>query len=156
LRGKKLGIIGFGRIGQSLASYALGCGMEVIAYNREDCTTQIPVKIGGNTVQVQVNGYSDLNKLLSECDYLSLHVPKQKNGEAVLGATEFAAMKKGMRIANASRGGVIDESALLDALASGQVASIALDVYDNEPNPRKELLNHPNIACTPHIGAATL
>lgn len=156
LRGKKLGIIGFGRIGQALASYALGCGMEVIAYNIDTCPTEIPVKIGGNIIQVQVSLYTDLNKLLAECDYISLHVPKQKNGEAVLGAAQFASMKKGMRIANASRGGVIDEDALLAALEAGQVSNIALDVYENEPNPRKDLLNHPKIACTPHIGAATL
>lgn len=156
LRGKKLGIIGFGRIGQALASYALGCGMEVIAYNRDTCPTEIPVKIGGNIIQVKVSLYTDLNKLLAECDYISLHVPKQKNGEAVLGAAQFASMKKGMRIANASRGGVIDEDALLVALESGQVSNVALDVYENEPNPRKDLLNHPKIACTPHIGAATL
>lgn len=156
LRGKKLGIIGFGRIGQALASYALGCGMEVIAYNLDTCPTEIPVKIGGNIIQVQVSLYTDLNKLLAECDYISLHVPKQKNGEAVLGAAQFASMKKGMRIANASRGGVIDEDALLVALESGQVSNVALDVYENEPNPRKDLLNHPKIACTPHIGAATL
>jgi D-3-phosphoglycerate dehydrogenase len=65
-------------------------------------------------------------------------------------------MKKGVRLVNAARGGVIDEQALLAALENGTVAAAALDVYDNEPNPLKELINHPKIACTPHIGAATL
>jgi D-3-phosphoglycerate dehydrogenase len=83
-------------------------------------------------------------------------VPKQADGSAVLGANEFGKMKKGVFIANAARGGVVNETELLDALNQGIIAGIALDVFDNEPNPRKELLNHPKIACTPHIGAATL
>ncbi|MFM7596743.1 MAG: NAD(P)-dependent oxidoreductase, partial [Flavobacteriales bacterium] len=92
---------------------------------------------------------------LGKLDYLSIHVPKQENGEPVIGTAEFNAMKKGIRIVNAARGGVIDEQALLDALANGTVASAALDVFNNEPNPDQRLISHPNIACTPHIGAAT-
>jgi D-3-phosphoglycerate dehydrogenase / 2-oxoglutarate reductase len=93
---------------------------------------------------------------LPEMDFISLHVPKQADGSAVLGENQFAAMKKGVRIANASRGGVVNEDALLNALNSGQVAAIALDVFENEPHPRQDLLEHANIASTPHIGAATL
>ena len=89
-------------------------------------------------------------------DYISIHVPKQKDGSAVLGAKEFSRMKKGVFISNAARGGVVDETDLIDALNNGTIAGIALDVFENEPNPRKELLSHPKIACTPHIGAATL
>jgi D-3-phosphoglycerate dehydrogenase len=89
-------------------------------------------------------------------DYISLHVPKQEDGSAVLGANEFASMKKGVRIVNAARGGVVNEDALLDALNNGTVAAVGLDVFENEPNPRKDLVSHPLIACTPHIGAATL
>jgi D-3-phosphoglycerate dehydrogenase len=74
----------------------------------------------------------------------------------VITASEFSKMKKGVIIINASRGGVIDENDLLVALDEGVIGGIALDVYENEPNPRKDLLNHPKIACTPHIGAATL
>jgi D-3-phosphoglycerate dehydrogenase len=88
-------------------------------------------------------------------DYISIHVPKQADGSAVIAAKEFSMMKKGVRIVNAARGGVINEDDLLKALESGQVAAVALDVFENEPNPRKDLLNHPKIACTPHIGAAT-
>jgi D-3-phosphoglycerate dehydrogenase len=84
-----------------------------------------------------------------------LHVPKQADGSAVIGKNEFSKMKKGVRIVNAARGGVIDEDALIEALDNGTVAAAALDVFENEPNPRKELLAHPKIACTPHIGAAT-
>ena len=157
LRGKTLGIIGFGRIGQSLASYALGCGMDIIAVNRNTNPINVVVPIG--TVQkatVQITPHATLNEVIGLMDYISLHVPKQHNGDAVIGPNEFALMKKGVRLVNASRGGVIDEVALLKALEEGKVASAALDVFENEPNPRKELLEHELIACTPHIGAATL
>jgi D-3-phosphoglycerate dehydrogenase / 2-oxoglutarate reductase len=156
LRGKTLGIIGFGRIGQSLASYALGCGMNVIAVDRftEPILVKIPLGNGAEA-GISISPVSDLNSALGEMDYISLHVPKQADGSAVIGAAEFAKMKKGVRIVNAARGGVINEDDLLTALSSGQVAGVALDVFENEPNPRKDLLNHPKIACTPHIGAAT-
>lgn len=157
LRGKTLGIIGFGRIGQSLASYALGCGMNVIAVDRTGNTVNINVPIGnGHEANVAITPSNDLHSVLGKLDYISIHVPKQADGSAVIAAKEFAMMKKGVRIANAARGGVINEDDLLEALSSGQVAAIALDVFENEPNPRKDLLNHPSIACTPHIGAATL
>lgn len=157
LRGKTLGIIGFGRIGQSLASYALGCGMRVIAVDHKKYEIDIPVLVGGETeVNIHLKTLSSMEEMLPECDYISIHVPKQEDGSAVLGEKEFKLMKKGVRIVNAARGGVVDELALISALDSGQIAAIALDVYENEPNPRKELLSHPKIACTPHIGAATL
>lgn len=157
LRGKTLGIIGFGRIGQSLASYALGIGMDVIAVDNLACTVNIPVKLGNSQdVSVAVSSETDLKSILGKCDYISIHVPKQADGSAVIGAAEFALMKNGVRLANAARGGVFDEMALLAALNSGKVAACALDVYENEPNPNKELLSHPKIACTPHIGAATM
>ncbi len=157
LRGKTLGIIGFGRIGQSLASYALGCGMNVVAMDQMSYEVSIPVQIGNQTVvNVSIQTTTDLNAVLSDCDYISIHVPKQADGSAVISTAEFDRMKKGVRLVNAARGGVIDELALIEALDAGKVAFAALDVFDNEPNPRKELLSHPKIACTPHIGAATL
>lgn len=158
LRGKTLGIIGFGRIGQSLASYALGIGMNVKAFGKTQatCEIELPEIQGLGKLTVTVETETDLAAFLGSCDFLSLHVPKQADGSAVITAKEFAMMKKGVRIANAARGGVINEDDLLQALEDGTVAAIALDVYDNEPNPRKDLLNHPKIACTPHIGAATL
>jgi D-3-phosphoglycerate dehydrogenase len=157
LRGKALGIIGFGRIGQSLASYALGCGMDVIAIDQFNNPVSINVPIGnGNQAIVNITPSLSLTDELGKLDYISIHVPKQADGSAVITSKEFAMMKKGVRLVNAARGGVINEDDLLVALNSGQVAAIALDVFENEPNPRKELLNHPNIACTPHIGAATL
>jgi D-3-phosphoglycerate dehydrogenase len=156
LRGKTLGIVGFGRIGQSLASYALGVGMNVIAIDNKKQDVSIEVKVGNQTVSVPMSTKTDLHAQLGNLDYISIHVPKQADGSAVLGTNEFGKMKKGVFIANAARGGVVNETELLDALNQGIIAGIALDVFDNEPNPRKELLNHPKIACTPHIGAATL
>lgn len=157
LRGKTLGIIGFGRIGQSLASYALGAGMDVIVSDHNDFTAEIQVPIGKKySTTVSITPKLDMDELLKESDFISIHVPKQADGSAVITSKEFSQMKKGVRIVNAARGGVINEADLLSALYSGKVAAAALDVYENEPSPMKELLNHPNIACTPHIGAATL
>jgi D-3-phosphoglycerate dehydrogenase len=156
LRGKTIGIIGFGRIGQSLASYALGVGMNVIAIDNKSKDVQVKVTVGSQDIYVAIKTETNLQGLLGEMDYISIHVPKQKDGSAVIGSAEFAKMKKGVFIANAARGGVINEDALLEALNNGSVSGIALDVFENEPNPRKDLLNHPKIACTPHIGAATM
>jgi D-3-phosphoglycerate dehydrogenase len=157
LRGKTIGIIGFGRIGQSLASYALGAGMDVIAVDQFTTPAKINVPIGlNNNFEIEITPTTDLQSVLGKLDYISLHVPKQADGSAVITASEFSKMKKGVIIVNASRGGVIDENDLLVALDEGVIGGIALDVYENEPNPRKDLLNHPKIACTPHIGAATL
>jgi len=156
LRGKTLGIIGFGRIGQSLASYALGIGMKVIAIDNSKKDVTLSLKIGNQDLQITITTETDLQQFLGEMDYISIHVPKQKDGSAVIGANEFARMKKGVFMSNAARGGVVNEDALLNALNEGIVAGMALDVFENEPNTRKDLLNHPKIACTPHIGAATL
>lgn len=157
LRGKTLGIIGFGRIGQSLASYALGTGMNVIAIDQFTNTVEVQVPIGiSQKVNVSITPTSDLASELSKMDYISIHVPKQADGSAVLGSHEFQLMKKGVRIVNAARGGVVNESDLIEALETGNVAYAALDVFENEPTPRKDLLSHSKIAVTPHIGAATI
>ncbi|MFO0496096.1 MAG: NAD(P)-dependent oxidoreductase, partial [Flavobacteriia bacterium] len=157
LRGKTLGIVGFGRIGQSLASYALGAGMDVIAVDLQTNPVLVKVPIGtSQEASVSITPSQSLHEVIGKMDYISLHVPKQADGSAVITAKEFGLMKKGARLVNASRGGVINEDDLLVALENGQVAGVALDVFENEPNPRKDLLNHSNIACTPHIGAATM
>ncbi len=157
LRGKTLGIIGFGRIGQSVASYALGCGMNVIAIDKKPTAVAVQIPLGnGASASIDITPTTALSEVLGEMDYISIHVPKQADGSAVIAAEQFAQMKKGVRLVNAARGGVINEDDLLAALESGQVAGCALDVFENEPNPRKELLSHPKIACTPHIGAATV
>ncbi|MBI2258072.1 MAG: 3-phosphoglycerate dehydrogenase [Flavobacteriia bacterium] len=157
LRGKTIGIIGFGRIGQSLASYCLASGMKVLAVDHNEKICKIPIDIDGvSPLFTEIQTHKDLNEILPKCDFLSIHVPKQSDGKAVITNKEFSLMKKGVRIVNSARGGVIDEQDLINAIDDGTVSFAALDVFENEPNPKKELLNHPQIACTPHIGAATL
>lgn len=156
LRGKTLGIIGMGRIGQALASYALGLGMKVVFADRSKTDVQIALNIfGAGNLTVDLKAVSK-EELLKQSDFLSLHVPKQEDGSAVVGAAELAMMKNTAYIVNTARGGSVDEQALLDALNSGSIAGAALDVYENEPQPMEALLKHPKIAATPHIGAATL
>ena len=156
LRGKTIGIIGFGRIGQSLASYALGAGMKVIAIDQYTETATIALNIGVKDVEVHITPTNDLSSVIGELDYISLHVPKQADGSAVIQMKEFELMKKGVRIVNAARGGVVNETDLKEAISKGIVAAAALDVFENEPNPDSSLTSHAHIACTPHIGAATV
>jgi len=156
LRDKTIGIVGFGRIGQSLASYCLGAGMKVVAVDTQSNLVKIPLHINGTAdIQVGITPTTKLNDVIGDLDYISLHIPKQKNGNAVIGKDEISKMKNGVIIANAARGGVIDESALLEGLNSGKIRACALDVYENEPTPRVDLLENEKIAATPHIGAAT-
>lgn len=152
LEGKYLGVIGLGRIGQETARVGLGMGMNIIAsdpYVSEATVAVGPANLGFRTTIKT----TDIDTLLSKADYISLHIPSV--GKAILGKEEFAKMKDGVFIVNASRGGTIDEEALLEALNSGRVAAAGLDVFDNEPTPRKEILTHPRISLTPHIGAST-
>lgn len=156
LRGKTIGIVGFGRIGRSLAAYCLGAGMKVVAVDKQGNPVKIPIHIEGlGDLEATVNPYTNLSEILDELDYISLHVPKQPNGDAVITETEISKMKDGVIIVNAARGGVIDEDALLAGLSSGKVRAAALDVFENEPTPRPDLLKNEAIATTPHIGAAT-
>ena len=154
LRGKTLGIVGFGRIGRSLASYALGCGMDVVAHDPFVTDGRVAVHVGGQTIHVDCPRL-ELNDLLSTADMVSVHVPAQADGTAVIGAAELATMKEGSFLVNAARGGSVDEDALLAALDSGHLAGAGLDVFVGEPAPRGDVLAHNNIALTPHIGAAT-
>lgn len=156
LRGKTIGIVGFGRIGRSLASYALGVGMQVRAIDMQVNPVQIPLAINGiGNLKVTITPTNKLADIIGELDYISLHVPKQNNGAAVIGDDLINKMKDGVILVNAARGGVIDEDALLRGLASGKIRAAGLDVFENEPNPRRDLLVNEKIATTPHIGAAT-
>lgn len=155
LRGKTIGIIGFGRIGQSVASYALGCGMKVLAHDPFIPSAEIELNIEGHgKIKITVKS-SSFEELIKNSDFISLHVPKQKDGSAVIGKNELAMMKPGAVLVNAARGGVVDENALLEALNSGHLAHAGLDVFENEPTPDEKLLSHPKISLTPHIGAST-
>ena len=157
LKGKTLGIIGFGRIGQEVARMAIGLGMDVYAYNLTPFTAEItldfPSHITNATLKVPVKAVSK-EEVLKASDILTLHIP-HSGDEAVIGAKEFEMMKDGAILINCARGGVVNEDDMLAALESGKIAAAGIDVFVNEPNPRPELLNHPKISCTPHIGAAT-
>lgn len=155
LRGKTLGIIGFGRIGQTLASYAIGIGMDVVAIDIEEKTVGVSISSDKHKLTTYIDVKTDINDILPICDYISVHVPKQEGNKPVIGESEFELMKDGVILINTSRGGVIDEEELIKNLDSGKVFSAGLDVFENEPNPNKELLSHPKIISTPHIGAAT-
>jgi len=153
LRGKTLGIIGFGRIGRETASVALGLGMNVLAYDLYPFEGNITLNLqGGITVDIPVKTVS-LDEVISNSDFITLHTPFAD--KPILGAEEFAKMKDGVGVVNCSRGGTIDEQALLAALDSGKLAFAGLDVFDNEPTPLAALLSHPKISLTPHIGAST-
>jgi D-3-phosphoglycerate dehydrogenase len=152
LKGKTLGVIGFGRIGQATAKIALGCGMKVLAFDPflKEANLNLEIEGVSNKIEVKIVTVS-LEKLLAESDFITMHVP----GGKVITKKELDQMKNGVILVNAARGGVIDENDLIEALNSGKVAHAALDVFENEPSPKKELLSHPKISLTPHIGAAT-
>lgn len=154
LRGKTLGIVGFGRIGREVAKIAIGVGMDVIAYDLFPFKPEVEIVLGtgGTKVNVTVKT-ATLDEVIEQADFITLHTPFVD--KALFGAAELARLKKGVGLVNCSRGGLIDELALIDALNSGQVSFAALDVYDNEPTPREEITKHPKISLTPHIGAAT-
>lgn len=153
LRGKTLGIIGFGRIGQEVAKIGLGVGMRVIASDKFIEKAEVPVALfNGQSLAVNIETI-EMDQLLQEADFISLHVPAQK--EYVIDSAEFDTMKKGAVLINAARGGVVNEVALVEALDSEKLSFAALDTFENEPKPEIKLLMHPKISLTPHIGAAT-
>ena len=151
LRGRTLGIIGFGRIGIEAARIAIGMGMKVLPVDpyKESETIELAF-FDGQSASFEVKTVS-MDECLANADYLTVHVP----GGDLIGKEELAKMKDGVIIANTSRGGVINEDELLAALNSGKVRGAALDVFVGEPNPRRDLLEHPSVSVTPHIGAAT-
>lgn len=153
LRGKTLGIVGFGRIGREVAKIALGVGMDVLAYDLYPFSPDLTLTLGGGLLVNASVQTATLDQVIANADFITLHTPFID--KAILGKEELAKTKKGVGLVNISRGGLIDELALIDALNSGHVAFAALDVFDNEPTPREEILKHPKISLTPHIGAAT-
>lgn len=153
LSGKTLGVIGFGRIGQATARIGLGIGMKVIAADKflDKATINVPF-FNGQSVDIELQTQS-MESVLAEADFITLHVPAQKG--YVIGAAELAKMKEGAALVNAARGGVVDEVALLKALDSGQLSFAGLDTFEEEPKPAVQVLMHPKVSLTPHIGAAT-
>jgi D-3-phosphoglycerate dehydrogenase len=152
LGGKTLGLIGIGRIGQETAKIALGMGMNVVVVDPFVDHASLTMEVAGHKIKHDIKTVP-MDTMLAQADFISLHIPF--TGNPVLSTSEFSKMKDGVMIVNASRGGTIDESALLEAINSGKVSAAGLDVFENEPSPRKEILAHPNISLTPHIGAST-
>lgn len=153
LRGKTIGIIGFGRIGQEVAKIGLGLGMKVIAADAYIENASINVEFfTGQSVSISIDTVP-LDTILKDSDFITLHVPAQDN--YIIGADEIAKMKDGVGVVNAARGGVLDEVALVNAIESEKVKFAALDVFESEPTPEIQLLMNPELSLTPHIGAAT-
>lgn len=154
LRGKTLGIIGFGRIGKAVAKIGLGLGMRVIASDKFVGNAEIKVDFyNGQFINVDIVT-EPMEDIFRHSDFISLHVPAQDG--YVIGKAEFDLMKESVGIVNASRGGVINEVELIEALETGKVLFAGLDVFEEEPTPAVQILMHPKISLTPHIGAATL
>lgn len=154
LRGKTLGVMGFGRIGREAAKIAIGLGMNVLAYDIFEFNPEVELEFADEQkIKFKVTSVSK-EYLLKNADFITLHVPAI-DGKAVIGKDEFSLMKKGAAIVNCARGGVIDEQALINALDTNHIAFAGLDVFDNEPSPSKEILSHAKISLSPHIGAST-
>lgn len=156
LRGKTMGIVGFGRIGQELARMAFAMGMNVIVSDPVITETDLTISLYNTKdvkLSIHLRSYS-LAEVLKNSDFVSLHTPAL--AKPLIGAEEIAMMKDGASLINCARGGVIDEDALLAALNSGKLRGAGLDAFVNEPNPRADLLNHPRVSVSPHVGAATV
>jgi D-3-phosphoglycerate dehydrogenase len=153
LKGKTLGIFGFGRIGQATAKIALGIGMKVLAFDPYIKKADLELEFfDGQKLNFSIETTSK-ESVLKQSNFITLHVPAQNN--YVISTKELNMMKDGAFIVNAARGGVIDEIALINALETGKIANAALDVFENEPSPEIKILMNPHISLTPHIGAAT-
>lgn len=146
LSGKTLGVMGFGNIGKEVARRGLGLGMKVIAYDPVFTPAEFVVQT------------TTREKLLAESDFITLHIPLDKKSGPTIGRREFEMMKKGVIIVNCARGGVVDESALLEALDSGKVAGAGLDVFAAEPptEAQQALIKHPKVSVSPHVGGSTV
>ena len=153
LRGKTLGIVGFGRIGQEVAKIAIGIGMNISVYDLNLNEALLELSFFDKTTksfQIKMDNFKDL---LAHSDFITFHVPAQRN--YLISEDEFKIMKQGVGIINTSRGGVIDERALEKHLSSGKISFASLDTFENEPNPDIKILMNARISLTPHIGAAT-
>ena len=153
LRGKTIGIIGFGRIGQEVAKIAIGLGMKVIATDAFIENATIELSFYNDKKMLFDIETEPLELLLKESDFITLHIPNQEN--YIIDAPEIEKMKDGVAIINAARGGVLNEVALVNAIENGKVQFAGLDVFENEPTPEIQLLMNSELSLTPHIGAAT-
>ncbi|WP_313556056.1 phosphoglycerate dehydrogenase, partial [Agrobacterium cavarae] len=146
ITGKTLGVIGAGNIGSIVCSRALGLKMNVLAYD-PFLSPERAQEMGVTKVE--------LDELLAQADFITLHVPMTDKTRGILGAQNLAKTKKGVRIINCARGGLVDEAALAEAIKSGHVAGAGFDVFEVEPATESPLFGLPNVVCTPHLGAST-
>ena len=155
LKGKKLGIIGFGRIGQEVAKIAIGLGMEIIVHDKFIQKSKIEIQFfNKNKISFEIKT-KKIETVLKESDFITLHIPKDEK-KATIGKKEFNLMKKGVGIINASRGGIIDELALIESIEKDKISGAGLDVFENEPEPSINLLMNDKISLSPHIGGSTI
>ncbi len=148
LAGKTIAIIGLGRIGLSVAKRAQGLEMKVMGYD--------PFLSNERAAELGIELYRDIDQMIPKCDFLTVHTPATPETLGMINAARLASMKKGVRLVNCARGGIIDENALADAIESGHVAGAAVDVYTNEPiKPDDRLPKLKQVLCTPHLGAST-
>ena len=149
IAGKTLGVIGFGRIGYLVGKKAKALDMEILAFDvAMDVVRSFVDEVGAKAV--------DMDTLLSNSDFITIHVPLLPQTKHMIGREEFAKMKVGAHIINAARGAIINEEALKEALESGKISGAALDVFEEEPNPDPELIGRLDVVCTPHIGAGSV
>ena len=154
LRNKYIGIIGFGKIGQEVAKIAIGIGMRVLFYDSFIAEKELEITFyNQQSISFKIQK-SKFEEILKYSDVISIHIPKQK--KPIFNKSEFKKMKKGSLIINTSRGGIINEADLIDALNNRDIKCAALDVFENEPQPKLATLMNEYISLTPHIGAATL
>ncbi|MBO6212965.1 D-2-hydroxyacid dehydrogenase [Algoriella sp.] len=153
LRGKTLGVIGFGRIGVEVIREAIGLGMNILVYDKFPATREIELDFfDGQKLTFTITSVG-FDEVISNADFITLHVPSQDG--YILGEKEFAKMKDGVIVINTARGGVVDEKALVDAIEDGKVAGAALDVFENEPSPEMGLLMNESLSLSPHIAGST-
>ncbi|WP_314243128.1 D-2-hydroxyacid dehydrogenase [Empedobacter tilapiae] len=153
LRGKTMGVIGFGRIGVEVIREAIGLGMNILVYDKFPATRDIELEFfDGQKLTFTITSV-DFDEVITKADFISLHVPAQDG--YILDEKEFAKMKDGVIVINTARGGVIDERALVDAIEDGKVAGAALDVFENEPTPEMGLLMNESLSLSPHIAGST-
>ena len=151
--GKTIGVIGFGRIGQEVAKMALGMGMRVIATDPFVKNAILRLQIfGTERIEIPIETV-DMETVLRQSDMITIHIPKAD--KPIIGKEELLILKKGVLLVNTARGGVFDEDALLEGLNSGAIGGVGLDVFVGEPTPRVDLLSHPKISLSPHIGGST-
>lgn len=147
LAGKTIAVIGLGRIGLTVARRCLAFEMKVLGYD--------PFLSEERARAEGIELYRDIDELVGKCDFLTVHTPMTPETEGLINAARIAKMKKGVRLINGARGGIIDEKALFDAIQSGHVAGAALDVFVNEPPEDWSLVQLPQVLATPHLGAST-